>query len=226
MFASLRKSALPVFVFAFLGALPLNRAGAQNSQKVDASYEIAIPAGKLANAIDRLRAQSGVQIMYEAAVAEGVTVPALNGKFTVRAALTQLLAHTGVRVESADDKTVVLKRAPPSTSNVSPADQMRVALTEEAVKGGKVKDGKDTEEGADVVVEDKRIRPFGDANVDMPRTINDAQPYYIFDAQTIERSGALDVQSFLRQRLSMDTTFQRNSEIFAAEFNSNTVSRD
>ena len=52
----------------------------------------------------------------------------------------------------------------------------------------------------------ERPRPFSNASVDLPRTINDVQPYVVFDAQAIHRSGAVDVQDFLRRNLSMDAT--------------------
>src|SRR5262249_13753861 len=53
--------------------------------------------------------------------------------------------------------------------------------------------------------------PYSDANTDISRTINDVQPYYIFDAKTIERSGAIDIEDFLKQRLTMNTTPQTSS---------------
>lgn len=62
-------------------------------------------------------------------------------------------------------------------------------------------------------VRDRRPEPFSDRNVDLPRTINDVQPYYIFNSQTIEESGAVTVEEFLRQKLTMNTTVQTNSQI-------------
>lgn len=55
------------------------------------------------------------------------------------------------------------------------------------------------------VVEDRKVTPFTDRNVDIPRTIDDIKPYYIFDATTIAESGANDVESFLKNRLTMNT---------------------
>jgi iron complex outermembrane recepter protein len=62
-------------------------------------------------------------------------------------------------------------------------------------------------------VESSRARPFVDGNIDLPRTINDAQPYYVFDARTMETSGAIDVGDFLKQRLTMNTVAQTNSQL-------------
>src|SRR5262249_54429148 len=55
-------------------------------------------------------------------------------------------------------------------------------------------------------------KPFTDENVDIVRTMNDAQPYYIFESRTIERSGALNLEDFLKQRLTMDTTAQTTGQ--------------
>ncbi|MBL9205687.1 MAG: TonB-dependent receptor, partial [Opitutaceae bacterium] len=52
-------------------------------------------------------------------------------------------------------------------------------------------------------------KPFSGANVDLPRSINDAQPYYIFDASTIDRSGSTSVEDFLRGQLTMNTSWSR-----------------
>jgi hypothetical protein len=57
------------------------------------------------------------------------------------------------------------------------------------------------------IVNDTNAKPpaFSDANVDIPRGIDDVQPYYIFNSQTIEQSGATNVEDFLKNRLTMDT---------------------
>lgn len=60
----------------------------------------------------------------------------------------------------------------------------------------------------DFEVTGQRARPFIDGNADIPRTINDVQPYYIYDAKTLEGSGATNVEDFLKQRLSMNTMAQ------------------
>jgi iron complex outermembrane recepter protein len=81
------------------------------AQTADRALSISIPAGDLADALDKLGAQSGVQIMYEPALVAGIKVAALNGKFTVSIALTRLLAQTGINANRVNNKTVVLKRA-------------------------------------------------------------------------------------------------------------------
>ncbi len=48
-------------------------------------------------------------------------------------------------------------------------------------------------------------KPFTDQNVDVVRTMNDVQPYYIFDAPTIAQSGATNIEDFLKSNLTMNT---------------------
>ena len=75
---------------------------------------------------------------------------------------------------------------------------------------------KDVETMEKYVVTDQKPKPFSDRNVDLPRGIDDAQPYYIFDSKTMEQSGALNVEDFLKQRLTMNTSAVTNSQQFVS----------
>lgn len=61
-------------------------------------------------------------------------------------------------------------------------------------------------------VEGRKEKPFL-ANLDIPRTINDAQPYYVFDSNAIDASAAVNVEDFLKQRLTMNTLAQSNAQV-------------
>jgi len=57
-----------------------------------------------------------------------------------------------------------------------------------------------------VRIEGARDKPWQDtSNVDLVRTEDDAQPYYIFDSIEIERSGVTKLEDLLRSRLPMNT---------------------
>lgn len=58
----------------------------------------------------------------------------------------------------------------------------------------------------------QRPPPFSTASVDLPRSPDDVQPYVVFDSAQISRSGALDVQDFLRRSLTMDATRMAGSQ--------------
>jgi outer membrane receptor protein involved in Fe transport len=70
----------------------------------------------------------------------------------------------------------------------------------------------DIERMGEFVVAGQKPAPFTDANVDIPRGIDDVQPYYIFTAQTIEQSGTTNAEDFLKNYLTMDTTAQTNAQ--------------
>lgn len=58
-------------------------------------------------------------------------------------------------------------------------------------------------------------KPFEGANVDIPRTIDDAQPYYIYDTRTLHSSGAANLEDFLKRRLTMNTVGLTNGQASA-----------
>ena len=64
-----------------------------------------------------------------------------------------------------------------------------------------------------VVAGAKRVA-FTDANVDLPRSENDVQPYRIITGEEMEFSGSLTVEDFLKEKLSMDATERSNSQIY------------
>jgi outer membrane receptor protein involved in Fe transport len=106
-----------------------------SAQTTDRAVEISLPAGDLANSLDELGDQSGVQVMYDPAVAKGVKAPAVSGKLTVSDALEQLLAHTGLKADRVNDKTVVLKRAEPNKDRVDGPPQARSSSPSDASGG-------------------------------------------------------------------------------------------
>lgn len=72
-------------------------------------------------------------------------------------------------------------------------------------------------------VTDSRTLPFSSANLDLPRTINDAQPYYIFDAEEISQSGAVTLEEFFRREMPMSTSASANAD-FSGNFTMGSLS--
>jgi outer membrane receptor protein involved in Fe transport len=60
---------------------------------------------------------------------------------------------------------------------------------------------------------DKKPVPFTDANMDIPRGINDAQAYYILSAEEIESSGRNDLDEVLRDSLTQNSVMETNAQI-------------
>lgn len=60
---------------------------------------------------------------------------------------------------------------------------------------------------------DKKPVPFTDANMDIPRGINDVQAYYILSADEIESSGRNDLDEVLRDSLTQNSVMEMNAQI-------------
>jgi iron complex outermembrane recepter protein len=60
---------------------------------------------------------------------------------------------------------------------------------------------------------DKKPVPFTDANMDIPRGINDVQAYYILSADEIESSGRNDLDEVLRDSLTQNSVMETNAQI-------------
>jgi iron complex outermembrane recepter protein len=117
---------MPTFIRSLSACLSLTfgfLAGTAVAEISDQPLEINIPAGSLAEALEKLGEQSGLQIMYEPAVAEGIRVTAVNGTLTASDALGKLIAHTGLKADRVNEKTVVLKLAQAETASGSNKQQ-------------------------------------------------------------------------------------------------------
>jgi len=106
----------------------------------DVPKNINISAGNLADVLDQLGEQSGVQIMYrDLEPSRNVRVAGVSGTLTVHDALTRVLADTGLQADRVNEKTVVLrlaqaKQSPPA----APAQSTRaetVHTHEAAIEG-------------------------------------------------------------------------------------------
>lgn len=82
---------------------------------------------------------------------------------------------------------------------------------EETVDASERKDVVQLEE---FVVTGGRLQPFvGTHNVDLPRTTNDVQPYYVFNRSEIDGSGATDVEDFFQRMVPMDASNLNNVQV-------------
>lgn len=84
-------------------ALAQSAAPARTTQQA-----IAIPPGTLTAGLNRLAAQSGIEILFDAALTSGRLTQGVSGTMTAAAALDTLLAGTGIRARFAGGNQVVL----------------------------------------------------------------------------------------------------------------------
>lgn len=153
-----------------------------------------IPAASLADALSRFGSQSGMQVVYAPELARGLKSRALTGRLTVDAALNWLLEGTGLTWTYVNGNTVVLKRADAKkvpASNSRAVEPDTAVATEEITVIGKI---------PEVLVYGSRS-----LNADIQRTEDDVQPYVVFDMETIEQSGAISMEDFLKKRLPMNS---------------------
>jgi len=152
-----------------------------------------IPAESLAIAIQDFSTQSHWVVVAPAALTTGKRSNAVRGTMSPSDALRRLLKASGLTFVRGSDDSITIQAA---TAGATTADAE-----------GPV--------AADVSVQSQRdiqvYEPGG--NVDVLRTIDDVQPYYIFDSQAIEQSGASNIEDFLKQRLTMNTVSATNSQL-------------
>ena len=62
-------------------------------------------------------------------------------------------------------------------------------------------------------VYDKKEVPFTDANMDIPRGVNDVQAYYIIGTDEIENTGKSNLEEVLRDSLTQNTVVETNAQM-------------
>ena len=66
---------------------------------------------------------------------------------------------------------------------------------------------------AEFKIHEKKPVPFTDANMDIPRGINDVQAYYIIGQEEIENSGKTELDDVLRDSLTQNSVVETNAQI-------------
>lgn len=100
--------------------LPVSSASAQTARSFD------IAAGSLANALNDLAEQSGVQLIYAGALVEGRSSPGLKGSVSTAQALSQLLAGSGITFRQTGANAYTLERAPQAADGAVNLGPVRV----------------------------------------------------------------------------------------------------
>jgi outer-membrane receptor for ferric coprogen and ferric-rhodotorulic acid len=85
-----------------------------------AKYDFKIDSQPLGTALQALAKQSGVQIIFFSQVTEGIRAPALEGQFTVSAALELLLAHSRLTFRVINPRTIEIRAFGADSSQSQP----------------------------------------------------------------------------------------------------------
>jgi len=104
--------------------------------------EVKIAAGELAQSLEELSRQLGIQILYDADRLRGMKSPSISGPLTARDALGQMLKGTTLTVQGGDDSFLIVDE--PSTPSPVPRDSGKtrgpIQLDEVAVTGTHIRD--------------------------------------------------------------------------------------
>lgn len=162
-----------------------------------------LPAGEAPSTLKQFVDQSGVQVFYIATSVRGVRTNAVSGELTAREALDRMLAGTELSAVQ-DEKTGALsvRRESPDPN----AQRAALAQSSDRPTSPVANKEKPLVLGTFEVMGSKLL------NMDIKRSKDDPQPYVIFDGAKIQQSGALDVEDFLKQRLTMDVVGQTSSQ--------------
>jgi iron complex outermembrane receptor protein len=207
----------------------------------DAPKNVDIAAGELRPALLQLSKAFGVELLYQPAQLKGLHTAGVRGTYTPDAAVRILLKGTPLelRTDPSGAMLVIDPKSPAdaavtsSSAQTSPPanngdeSQSRSSLQLAQAAPGQAQGDTSVEksdeqssqqtpaksEGAlsEILIKGSRVM-----NVDVKRTEDDVQPYYILDSTMIEQSGATNVEDFLKQRLTMNTTVQSNSQSYGS----------
>ena len=141
-----------------------------------------IPAQSAQSAVTALGRQGDIQIIAARRITQDKRANAVKGDMTVEQALDRLLKGTGLEYRQTGPRTYTVVR---SRSAVDAGNDT----------------GEDTDYGArpEILVVGERNWSL---NTDIKRTRDDAQPYIIFDAEQIKRSGSSNLEDFFRDFLN------------------------
>ncbi len=102
----------------------VRQAAAQTSERA-----ISVRPGSLTAALNNLAAQTGLQILFDASVAEGKTTRGANGTLTPEQALRTVLAGTGVDARFAGSNQVTLQNGPAASGATDNGTTQLEAIT-------------------------------------------------------------------------------------------------
>jgi len=108
---------------------PVLPAMAQDAAAQATKQSISVQPGPLTPALNSLAAQTGLQILFDASVAEGKSTRGVNGALTPEQALRGVLAGTGVDARFAGSDRVVLQNGPIITDAIPDGSMQLEAIT-------------------------------------------------------------------------------------------------
>lgn len=204
------------------------------AHSADGVKRIDIPAGELSDALIALSKQYGIDLFYRPEQVKGLKTEGVHGELTTTEAVERLIEgtelklstdSTGAMVIGVEERSTAAMEAESSAIRMaqsSPATPTGVAQQEPGSSNGP---SSASENSAGEKLEEVTVRgkPYTDANVDIVRTENDVQPYYIFKSDDIAKANVVNLEDFLKQRLTMNAVANTNSQSQGAYTNNSQV---
>ncbi|MEJ1964508.1 MAG: TonB-dependent receptor [Gammaproteobacteria bacterium] len=208
--------------------------GLASATEVAASIRkpISIPAQALEPALYLFAKDRDLQLIYKSEVVGDLRTVGATGELTADEALKQLLSGTGLTFRYLDDRTVTIMPppavAPPAGAaggkraqahgavRVAQLEAQSAAQADDPNRTKTADSRSSSSEEADdalrkgvpeILIEGSKI-----LNTDIARTRDDAQPYVIFNRDTVRQSGAANLEDFLKQRLPMNSQGKANAQ--------------
>jgi len=177
-----------------------------------------IPAQNLSAALTQFARDTGTEIVFSPEVVRAKKAAAIQGEFVREQALGLLLKDSGLTYRVTSQGAIVVEPLQSSADTPQPTDSRWARLEAEGqaqATAGSVARSADSPARTDtrtagipeVLVEGSRI-----LNMDIKRSRDDAQPYVIFERETIERSAATNLEDFFRRTLTMSTLGRSNAQ--------------
>src|SRR5579863_1033830 len=175
--------------------------------------DFAVPAQSATTGIPEFARQAGIQILVSEPLVRGKQISAVSGSHSVKEGLTILLKGTGLVATSKDGTTYTVVAAPSGAALRNSTGTASVGASQpESIAGPPNAQESTTAEPATAGLAEILVKGSRILNLDVKRTEDDVQPYTIFDAQTIQQSGAVNVEDFLKQQLTQNTVGFTNSQ--------------
>lgn len=190
LFVPLRRTPALGLLLTFLVALALPLQAATPGK-----VTFDVPAGEAGKTLKLFAKQAQREIIFPVKPLGGVTTNAVQGDFSVEEGVERLTAGTAlsVRVDGKTGGLIVQRPDDPNAPRLAQKNSDQPTNRSDKSDDGVVK--LDTFE----VMGSKLL------NMDIKRSRDDAQPYVVFERESIERSGATNLEDFLKQRLTMNT---------------------
>jgi len=172
-----------------MGGALLCISGGAVAQQMEVGRQYDIAEQSLIGALNQLAIQSGVEIMVSPDLARDLRAQALKGRYRFEHAIEKLLKGSGLAWKRNERGLVTVGTAIGTTKSNKPGPETKV-----------VRDGAAVTDMPELLVKGSRS-----LNADIRRSIDDPQPYVVFEREEIERSGAVNINDFMLRRVSANT---------------------